>query len=42
MLSVRPDMKVIEIDSPHFLLQRRPDEAAKAIMNFVNSLPRVD
>ncbi|HKR78623.1 MAG TPA: alpha/beta hydrolase [Nitrospira sp.] len=39
MLSLRPDMKVIEIDSPHFLLQRRPDEAAKAIMDFVSSLP---
>jgi pimeloyl-[acyl-carrier protein] methyl ester esterase len=39
MLSVRPDMKVIEINSPHFLLQRRPDEAAKAIMDFVYSLP---
>jgi pimeloyl-ACP methyl ester carboxylesterase len=39
MLSVRPDMKVIEIDSPHFLLQRRPDEVAKAIMDFVSSLP---
>ena len=39
MLSVRPDMKVIEMNSPHFLLQRRPDEAAKAIMTFINSLP---
>ena len=39
MLSVRPDMKVIEFNSPHFLLQRRPDEAAKTIMDFVNSLP---
>jgi hypothetical protein len=38
MLSVRPDMKVVEIDSPHFLLQRRPHEAAKAIVEFVNSL----
>jgi len=38
MLSVRPDMKVIEFNSPHFLLQRRPDEAARAIMDFVNSL----
>ena len=38
MLSARPDMKVVEIDSPHFLLQRRPHEAAKAIAEFVNSL----
>ena len=38
MLSIRPDMKVIEIDSPHFLLQRRPHETAKAIVQFVNAL----
>ena len=38
MLSIRPDMKVIEIDSPHFLLQRRPHETAKAIVEFVNAL----
>ena len=35
MVWLRPDMKVIEIDSPHFLLQRRPQEAAKAIEYFV-------
>ncbi len=38
MRLIRPDLQVVEINSPHFLLQRRPKEAVSAINKFVEML----
>lgn len=35
VLRTRPDTEVAEIDGPHFLLQTRPAEAARAIVSFL-------
>ena len=29
---IKPNVTIVEIDSPHFILQRKPQEAAAAIM----------
>jgi pimeloyl-ACP methyl ester carboxylesterase len=37
---IKPIVTVVEIDSPHFVLQRKPQEAAAAIAHFLNTLSR--
>jgi pimeloyl-ACP methyl ester carboxylesterase len=40
MAKVRPDALISEIDGPHLLLQARPVEAWRAIMPFIERLPK--
>lgn len=40
MLKIKPEMEVIEIDGPHFLLQRNPQECFEAIDHFVGRAVR--
>ncbi len=40
MRRIRPDMEVIEIDGPHLLLQRNPQECFEAIDQFVRRAVR--
>lgn len=37
---LKPSVTVVEIDSPHFVLQREPQEAATAIVHFLQTLSR--
>jgi pimeloyl-ACP methyl ester carboxylesterase len=32
---LRPDLKIATVDAPHFMLQRRPAEAADVISKFL-------
>jgi len=36
MQSIRPEMKVVEIDGPHFLLQREPAKCVEALDAFLS------
>lgn len=38
MLRIRPNLQYAEVDSPHLLLQRKPEEAVLAITSFIESL----
>jgi pimeloyl-ACP methyl ester carboxylesterase len=42
ILRARPDMKIVEIEAPHFLLQTEPRKCAVAIMNFLSSAHEAD
>jgi pimeloyl-ACP methyl ester carboxylesterase len=35
---IKPNIHIVEIDSPHFILQRKPQEAAAAIARFLETL----
>jgi pimeloyl-ACP methyl ester carboxylesterase len=35
---INPNIQIVEIDSPHFILQRKPQEAATAIDHFIETL----
>jgi pimeloyl-ACP methyl ester carboxylesterase len=35
---IKPNIQIVEIDSPHFILQRKPQEAAAAIMKFLETV----
>jgi pimeloyl-ACP methyl ester carboxylesterase len=41
LLAVRADVPVVQIDSPHLLLQRQPAAAAHAVANFCRSVAGV-
>lgn len=38
--SARPELRVVTLDAPHLVLQSRPEEAAAAVVEFVESLAR--
>jgi len=37
---IKPNVTIVDIDSPHFILQRKPQEAAAAIVQFLETLRR--
>jgi pimeloyl-[acyl-carrier protein] methyl ester esterase len=36
---IRPEIRVVVVDGPHFLLQREPGRTAKIVKDFLSSLP---
>ncbi|HTW47945.1 MAG TPA: hypothetical protein VMD92_08350, partial [Acidobacteriaceae bacterium] len=36
---IRPEMRAVVVDGPHFLLQREPQQTAQVVTDFVANLP---
>ena len=39
---LKPDVRITNVDGPHFLLQAKPRAAAAAILGFTEGLPEVN
>lgn len=37
--TIRPDVRDVVVDGPHFLLQREPQQTAQIVTEFLSSLP---